>query len=239
MSKYKTDVVYKVTKEAKGNSPEMGYLYIKNAPVTFASVLKPNKKHKSEDLAYQLNVFVNSDTNDKLTEIGVNKTFAEVGVTKKTKGENRGQVKYPLDEHNKDFEGMFAAQLVRETVKRDKKSGELLKEFAPLKVVDAEGNPFTQEVGNGSVCTLKIFCYRSDGMLNTQLETVVVVDHVPFVRNGGDSFDEELGITVRSGSKSEVAESDSELSNDVPEDNSDSFNGSQDADDLESSEIPF
>lgn len=212
MSKFNTEVVYKVSKEAKGESPEMGNLYLKNIPVTFASILAPKKKHKSEDTAYSLNAFITAETHAKIDEIGVNKVFAEVGVSKKTKGENRGQVKYPLDEHNSHYEGMFAAQLTRETVKRDKKSGEVTKTFTPLKVVDAEGNPFTEEVGNGSICNLKLFCYRSDGMLNTQLDTVVVLDHVPFVRAGSDGFDEELGITVKSAQVSKAPAVDPELS---------------------------
>lgn len=215
MKTFKTEVVYKVTKEAKGDSPEMGYLYLKNIPVTFAVVLAPKKKHKSEDLAYQVNAFINKDTHEKIDSIGVNKVFAEVGVTKKTKGENRGQVKYPLDERNSPYAGMFATQLTRETIKRDKKTNEITKKFDPLKLVDTEGNPFTEEVGNGSICHLKLFCYRSDGMLNTQLDTVVVVDHVPFIHSGGDGFDEELGITVKSAAKEVKPAIDPELTSTV------------------------
>lgn len=223
MSKFNTDVVWKVTKEAKGDSPEMGYLYFKNVPVTFACVHEPKKKHKSEDPAWSLNMFINSDTHDKVVDIGVNKVFAEVGVTKKTKGENRGQVKYPLDEHNTPFANMFAVQLSRDKFKRDKKTGEITKTNEPPKVVDANGDVFTEEVGNGSVCTLKVFCYRSDGMLNTQLDAVVVVDHVPFVRGGGDGFDEELGISIKSNAKVDTQSSATvqELS-DVPVDDFDS-----------------
>ena len=201
MSKYSTDVVYKVTQEKKGEKCEMGNIYFKNVPVTFAKVLVPAKKLQSEDKAYQVNIFINADTLTKVDEIGVNKTFAEVGVTKITKGANRGQVKFKLDEHNKDYEGMFAIQLSRETVKRDKKTDEITKVYDPLKVVDINGEPFTQEIGNGSVCTIKVFGYRNqDNLLCLQMDTFQVLEHVPYVgRNSdGDTFDEEMGVTIRS-----------------------------------------
>lgn len=196
MSKFKTDVVYKVTQEAKGKNLEMGSLYFKNVPVTYAQVLKPGKKYSSDDTAYQLNLFINQDTMDKLDEIGINKEMAYVGVTKIKKGQRRGELKYPLDDTNKHYEGMFAANFSRNTVKRDK-DGAYVKDLAPLKVLDAQGNPFTQEVGNGSVCTVKMFAYRnSDNMLVVMLDTVVVIDHVPYNRD--DSYyDEELGITIK------------------------------------------
>jgi len=200
MSKFNTDVVYKVTQEKKGKGLELGYLYFKNVPVTFAQVLKPSKKYQSEDTAYQLNLFLNKDTATKAEEIGLNKELAEVGVTKIKKGPNRGQVKYKLDDHNTPFEGMFAAQFSRSTVKRDK-DGVATKTYEPLKVIDTNGDPFTQEVGNGSVCHVKLFAYRNEEeMLVVMMDTVVVVEHVPYVK-GEDSFDEELGISIKSSKK--------------------------------------
>lgn len=200
---YKTDVVYKMTQEAKGKDLEMGNIYFKNVPVTFAKVLAPAKKYQSEDTAYQLNLFIDKDTMTKVEEIGLNKEFAEVGVTKIKKGANRGQVKYKLDEHNTPFAGMFAAQFERKTVKRNKEGVEV-KKYEPLKVVDAKGETFTQEVGNGSVCTVKMFAYRNEeAMLVVMMDTVVVLEHVPYVKESS-SFDEELGITIKSPAKAEV-----------------------------------
>ena len=196
MSKFNTSVVYKVTQEAKGKNLEMGSLYFKGVPVTYAQVLKAGKKYQSEDTAYQLNLFINADTMEQLEAIGINKEMAQVGVTKIKKGQRRGELKYPLDETNKDYEGMFAANFSRNTVKRDK-DGAYVKDLSPLKVLDTKGNPFTQEVGNGSVCTVKMFAYRnSDGMLVVMLDTVVVIEHVAYNRD--DSyFDEELGIYIK------------------------------------------
>lgn len=196
MGKFNTDVVYKVTQEAKGNNLEMGYLYFKNVPVTFAQVLKAGKKYQSEDTAYQLNLFINKDTMSKVEDIGLNKELAEVGVTKIKKGQNRGKLKYELDEHNENFKGMFGAQFTRDTVKRDK-NGAVVKNYEPLKVLDTEGNPFTQEVGNGSVCHVKLFAYRNqDNMLVVMMDTVVVVEHVPYEKSN-DFFDDELGISIK------------------------------------------
>lgn len=196
MSKFNTDVVYKVIQEAKGKGLETGNLYFKNVPVTFAQVLKAGKKYQSEDTAYQLNLFISPATMDKLEEIGLNKEMAEVGVTKIKKGSNRGQIKYKLDEHNEPYEGMFAAQFSRNTVKRDK-DGVAVKQYDPLKLVDTNGEAFTQEVGNGSICHVKMFAYRNeDNMLVVMMDTVVVIEHVPY-EGGGDFFDDELGITVK------------------------------------------
>lgn len=221
MSKYKTDVVYKVTKEAQGKGLELGNLYFKNVPVTFAQVQKAGKKYNSEDTAYSLHLFMNPETKDKVDEIGLNKELAEVGVTKIKKGQNRGKVKYELNEHNEPYKGMFAVQFSRDTVKRDD-TGAIVKQYEPLKVVDTEGNPFTKDVGNGSICHVKLFAYRNqDGMLVVTLDTVVVVEHVPYESKGGDSFDDELGITIKSNAKAETPAIDTELtssSSDVPDD---------------------
>lgn len=197
MSKFNTDVVYKITKEKKGTSLELGNLYFKNVPVTYAQVHKPAKKWQSEDTAYQMNVFINKDTMGKVEDLGVNKEFAEVGVTKKKKGANRGQFKFPQEGANENYGGMFAVQLSRNTVKRDKQ-GDVVKEYEPLKVIDSEGNAFTQDVGNGSVCTVKLFTYRNaEDMLVLMMDTVMVVDHVPY--EGGDGsggYDDEMGVTI-------------------------------------------
>lgn len=198
MSKFKTNVIYKINQEASSNKLEMGNLYLMNVPVTYAKVLTPAKKLNSEDTAYQVNIFVDAATAEKLEELGVNKELAEVGVTKIKKGPNRGKHKYSLEqEANAPYEGMFAAQFGRDTVKRNA-DGSVAKEYTPLKVLDEKGRPFDQEVGNGSICNVKLFVYRNkEGMLNTMLDTVVVVNHVPYIRPNGDSFDEVLGINVR------------------------------------------
>jgi hypothetical protein len=212
MSVFKTDVVYKVVNEAKNGSLETGNLYFMNVPVTYAKVLAPAKKYQQDDTAYQLNVFINADTMTKLEDIGINKEFAEVGVTKIKKGANRGKVKYPADvEANTPYVGMFAAQLGRDTVKRDK-NGAVVKEYAPLKLLDDKGQPFSDEVGNGSVCHVKAFAYRNtDGMLVVMVDTVVVVNHVPYVRGDGEVFDDVLGISIKTEPKAESVIEDSPL----------------------------
>lgn len=224
MSKFTTDVVYKVTQEKKGKGLEMGNLYFKGVPVTFAQVLKAGKKYQSEDTAYQLNLFINKDTMEKVESIGLNKEFAEVGVTKIKKGANRGEFKYKLDEHNENYVGMFGAQFSRNTVKRDKE-GAVTKTYEPLKVIDAEGNPFSQEVGNGSVCNVKLFAYRNEeDMLVVMMDTVMIVEHVPYAGKGGDTFDDELGVTIKSAPKETKPAVDDELTSatdDSPVDDTD------------------
>lgn len=208
MSKFKTEVKYVVTQEAVGKKLEMGYLYLKNVPVSYAKVHEPAKKLNSDDKAYQLNVFIDADSMEAIDTLGVNKNFAEVGVTKITKGVNRGKLKYPVkdaegnDTANTPYAGMFACQFSRETVKRDPKTNEIVKTYEPLKVVYPDGELFTADIGNGSICTVKIFCYRnSENMLNTMMDTVVVLDHVEYIKAGGDGYDAELGLTVKSAPK--------------------------------------
>lgn len=191
MSKYKTDAVYKIIKEAKGKDLEQGNLYLMNVPVTFAAVIKPTKKYQSEELAWQTNLFVDKETKAKLDDIGINKEFAEVGVTKIKKGANRGNLKYPLNEHNENYAGMFAAQFGRDVLN---KKGE---PRSPIKVVTPDGEEFTKDVGNGSICNIKMYGYRNeDGMLVVMLDTVVVVDHVPYERSEG-LHDDILGVTIK------------------------------------------
>ena len=198
MSKYKTDAVYKIIKEAKGKDLEQGNLYLMNVPVTFAAMIKPTKKYQSEELAWQTNLFVDKETKAKLDDIGINKEFAEVGVTKIKKGANRGNLKYPLNEHNENYAGMFAAQFGRDVLN---KKGEAR---SPIKVVTPDGEEFTKDVGNGSICNIKMYGYRNeDGMLVVMLDTVVVVEHVPYERSEG-LHDDILGITIKA-KKDDVA----------------------------------
>ena len=198
MSNYKTDAVYKIIKEAKGKDLEQGNLYLMNVPVTFAAVIKATKKYQSEELAWQTNLFVDKETKAKLDDIGINKEFAEVGVTKIKKGANRGNLKYPLNEHNEAYAGMFAAQFGRDVLN---KKGE---PRTPIKVVSPDGEVFTKDVGNGSICNIKMYGYRNeDGMLVVMLDTVVVVDHVPYERSEG-LHDDILGVTIKA-KKDDVA----------------------------------
>lgn len=209
MANYKTDVIYKITKEKTANSLELGYIYFTGVPVTYAQVHKPAKMQNSDDTEYQMNIFINEDTMNKVEELGVNKEFAEVGVTKKKKGPNRGKVKYPVEGANENYGGMYAAQLSRKTVKRDRKTGEVTKTYDPLKVIDKELTPIKDNIGNGSICNIRAFCYRysGDDMIVMQLDTVQVVDLIPYESSGGgDGFDEILGGVVPSSSPVETKE---------------------------------
>lgn len=222
MSKFNTSVKYVVTQEAVGKKLEMGYLYFKNVPVTYAKIHEPSKKMNSEDKAYQMNVFIDADSMAIVEELGVNKNFSQVGVTKIAKGINRGKIKFAVKDAdgnetaNTPFEGMFATQLGRDCVKRDPTSNEIIKEYAPLKVVYPDGSPFTSDIGNGSVCSVKVFVYKnSENMLNAMMDTVVVIDHVPYVKAGNDGYDAELGLTIKSAPKAPAI--DPELSGEVAE----------------------
>jgi hypothetical protein len=82
---------------------------------------------------------------------------------------------------------MIGAQFNRKTVKRNPKDNSIVKTYEPLKVVDSEGNTFTDDIGNGSVCTIKMFAYRNtEDMLVVMMDTVKVIDHIPYIGKSGD-----------------------------------------------------
>lgn len=200
MAKFKTSAIYKVVTPAKGKGLESGFVYFKNVPVVYSKVLPSQleKKYESEDREWSLTAFIDSDTLEQCEAMPINKGFAEVGKTKIKKGANRGKLKFDTEkEVYQDFAGLHGFNLAcPEFSKGGKKK--------VLKVVDSKGKPFTEEVGNGSICTIKCFAYRNrDEELVVTMDTLVVIEHVPY-EGGGDSsggFDDELGFEIPSDSE--------------------------------------
>ena len=205
----------------KGKMPN---LYLKNVPVFYAKVYEPQPLLKKKpdhpaDAQFSLVAFVDEKTKDYLIDtVGINKELREVGVAKKTKGKNRGSLVYPLTKEDGEelyapVDGMYGLSLTRPNKSKAGKD-------AVINVVDAEGEPFDQLIGNGSVVNIKLFGYRNDeGSLVVFLDTVVVVKHVPY-EGGNDGFDEELGITVKR-KKTEGQKAVAEFDNALPEDDED------------------
>jgi len=167
---------------------ESANLYILNTPVFYAAVHEVKKKFQSEDREYSLTAFIDEETKDKLLdEVMVNKTFAQVGITKTSKPPRR--IKYPLSSQVEEgkvnydaVDGLWGFNLAKPEFS---KKGNLMS----VNVIDKEGNAFTDNIGNGSVVTLKLFGYRNqDGQLVVTLDTVQVVEHVPY--EGKTSSDE-------------------------------------------------
>lgn len=196
INQVKTEAV--LVKEGKNE-----FLYLKNVPVFFAKILELGKKYQSEDLEYQMTVFVDTETREKLElpvdedGVAINKELKEVGKDRNKKK----QVKYPLESQLKDGKGT-AYDLVNglhgmglslnEMTKSGKKS--------ILKVVDADGKDWdkSKAIGNGSILHVKCFGYRNqDEQLVVFPNLVVVVDHVPYEGNsGGIVEDSILGVSV-------------------------------------------
>jgi hypothetical protein len=167
---------------------ESANLYILNTPVFYAAVHEVKKKFQSEDREYSLTAFIDEETKDKLLdEVMVNKTFAQVGITKTSKPPRR--IKYPLSSQVEEgkvnydaVDGLWGFNLAKPEFS---KKGNLMS----VNVIDKEGNAFTDNIGNGSVVTLKLFGYRNrDGQLVVTIDTVQVVEHVPY--EGKSSSDE-------------------------------------------------
>src|SRR5690606_28816110 len=69
-----------------------------------------------------------------------------------------------------------------------------------VNVIDKDGKPFTENVGNGSVCTLKLFGYRNqEGQVVVTLDTVQVLEHVAYEQKAAaDSVDDDvLGVSYK------------------------------------------
>lgn len=179
----------------KSGTLETFNVYVLNAPVFYAAVHTPKTKYQSTDKEFSLAAFVDEATKDKLLdEVMLNKGFALVGKDKTTKPPRR--IKYPLSKDVEEgktnydvVEGMYGFGLAKP---------EFSKKGNPMtvNVIDKEGQPFTQDIGNGSVCTLKLFGYRNpEGQLTVTLDTVQVVEHIPYESKGGDGnvVDDVLG----------------------------------------------
>lgn len=190
----KTSVIVKQL--PKSGTLETFNVYILNTPVFYAKVHDVKFKYQSTtEKEYSLTSFVDEETKDKLLdEAMLNKTFAEVGKDKTSKAPRR--IKFPLSSQveegktNYDIvDGLFGFTVAKPEFS---KAGNKMS----VNVIDKDGKEFTADIGNGSVCTLKLFGYRNaDGQLTVTLDTVQVVEHVPYENKGGDGnvVDDVLG----------------------------------------------
>ncbi len=178
---------------------ETANLYIKDAVVFYAAVHEPKRKYQSEDREYSATVFVDEETKDKLLdEVMVNKSFAQAGKDKTTKPPRR--IKYPLSSQVE--EGKVNYDVVKGMFGFNVAKPEFSKKGNPMtvNVIDKEGNAFTENVGNGSVCTLKLFGYRNqEGQLVVTLDTLQVLEHVPYEgKVAADSVEDDvLGVSYQ------------------------------------------
>lgn len=210
------------------------FLYLKNVTVYFAKVLELSKKYQSEDLEYQLTVFVDTETREKLElpvdegGVAINKELKEVGKDRNKKK----QIKYPLESQLKDGKGTaydMVAGLhgmglsLNEYTKSGKKS--------ILKVVDSNGKDWdkTKAIGNGSKIDIKCFGYRNqDEQLVVFPNLIVVTEHVPYEGgNGGVVTDNVLGVTVDMSSayEEEEATQAEDTSSNTTQNNEDDLDG--------------
>jgi len=183
----------------KSGTLETFNVYVLNAPVFYAAVHTPKTKYQSTDKEFSLTAFVDEATKDKLLdEVMLNKGFALVGKDKTTKPPRR--VKYPLSSQVEEgktnydvVEGMYGFGLAKP---------EFSKKGNPMtvNVIDKDGQAFTQDIGNGSVCTLKLFGYRNpEGQLTVTLDTVQVIEHIPYEgKSSADEVEDDvLGVSYK------------------------------------------
>lgn len=215
----------------KSGTLETFNVYIKNTPVFYAAVHEPKLKYQSTDKEFSLTSFVDEETKDKLIdEVMLNKSFAQVGKDKTSKAPRR--IKYPLSSQVEEgkvnydvVDGLFGFNVAKPEFS---KKGNLMS----VNVIDAEGNAFTENVGNGSICTLKLFGYKNqDGQLTVTLDTVQVIDHIPYEsKAAADSVEDDvLGVSYKvKKAESKAAEQEAPKAQPVPE-----------PEDDESQDLPF
>jgi hypothetical protein len=183
----------------KSGTLETFNVYVLNAPVFYAAVHDVKTKYQSQDREFSLQCFVDEETKDKLIdEIMVNKSFAEVGVTKTSKAPRR--IKFPLSSQVEEgkvnydvVKGMHGFTVAKPEF--SKKGNKMT-----VNVIDKDGNAFTDNIGNGSICTLKLFGYKNvEGQLTVTLDTVQVVEHVVYEgKSSSDSVDDDvLGVSYK------------------------------------------
>ena len=187
----KTEVI--VRDLPKTGGLETVNIYIKNAVVFYAAVHEAKKKYQSEAKEFSAQVFVDEEAKDRLLdEVMVNKTFAEVGVTKTSKPPRK--IKFMLSSQAE--EGKVNYDVVKGLWGFSVAKPEFSKKNNPMtvNVIDTQGEAFTDNIGNGSVVNLKLFGYRNqDNQVVVTLDTVQVVDHIPYEgRTASDSVDDDI-----------------------------------------------
>lgn len=76
-------------------------------------------------------------------------------------------------------------KLSRDNTKVFKDVEEIL---GPPRVIDKDGNPFTEIIGNGSRVTVKLDVYDSKFGKGTRLEAVRVDEHIPYETTGAEEL---------------------------------------------------
>jgi hypothetical protein len=191
----KQSVSVKPILNKKGEESGMVNIYLKNVPLEYARVHEPREKYVPEGtpkpevpaFQYELTTFVETAVREHLEDTAlVNKQFFEVG-----KDKNKLRViKFTLDDYGQ-YEGLHGTQLTCPAKTKDGKP-------RVVTVIDLQGEPVTEDLGNGTIAHLKLFGYRNkEGLLNISIDTVVVVELVEYTGGGGSGGvveDDELGI---------------------------------------------
>lgn len=197
MTKQKVEVIVRDLPK-KGDFETLN-IYLKNVPVFYPVVHEVKKKFQSEQREYSTTVFVDEEAKDKLLdEVMVNKTFALVGKDKTSKPPRR--IKFPLSSQTEEgkinydlVDGMYGFSVAKPEF--SKQGNKMV-----VNVIDKEGNPFTENVGNGSVVNLKLFGYKNrEGQVVVTLDTMQVIKHVPFEsKAAADSVvDDVFGVSYQ------------------------------------------
>lgn len=184
------------------------FLYFKDVVAVYSSVYEPKKKFSQpvegvgnqSTHEYSMQVFFDSADREKLEdEVLINKQIFEVG---KDKNKKR-KIKFPIKDDKgeptayTDLKGMHGMQL---TLNQYTKAGKP----ANLFIVDKDGKPMEDLIGNGSRVNVKCLGYRNqDDQLVVSLNIVQVLELVPYEGGDGSITDDELGISLELPEKKE------------------------------------
>ena len=167
---------------------------LKNVKVNWAEVHKENERYGG----WSCEVEVTHEVMDQLIQMGV---ADKVKTTKADYSKEKGaDGKYPL---------MTVNPYLKLRVYPTKKNKEPNK--API-VIDAMKRPFTENIGNGSVCNVSIHVWdKGDGTRGIIWKAIQVVKHIAygdpldeFEAVGGDEFESEFDAGVKDFEEDEV-----------------------------------
>ena len=142
-------------------------IMVKNARVKWAKVHRPDNTFPPA--RWSVDVYPNAE--------GMKEILAVVEALREPGDKNAFRIKG-------EDERFFTAKRNEKTHKGDAKT--------PPRVVDANRQPFAENIGNGSVCNVIVSFYHYDtfgGGVGCELEAVQVINHVPYKQ--GDSVDFE------------------------------------------------
>lgn len=177
-------------------------LYVKDATFFWSAVHQPKPNFAKDANVYEITTIVSAEDAKELKKLKIAKELKEIGV----------DVDPDLQLYA-EYEGCY---IMKASCPEFTAKGKKL----TISVVDTEGNPITENLGNGTKGHLRFFTWVGDkgvnkGKLNSRINYVVVTDLIPYSDTGSGGYDEEFGVTLKT-KKSAVDDFEESFDDDIP-----------------------